>query len=204
MSQQMQIKIGPSFFAKAKNDYSDWRWAWVRELCQNSIDAPGCDKIDFSFHYNADTDRTFAACINNGMAMSKDVLINKFLSIGESGKNFNGSVGGFGKAKELIAFCHESYSIRTGTYLVEGSGAEFTLTEDLEYYDGTTTSVFMSGDHTERLVSSVQRFAAFAQWHGTIELCHDGVSSVLECVMHKGAARRDFSFGKKRTWFDRF
>ena len=29
------FKIGREFFAKAKADYADWRWSWVREICQN-------------------------------------------------------------------------------------------------------------------------------------------------------------------------
>ena len=29
------FKIGREFFAKAKADYADWRWGWVREICQN-------------------------------------------------------------------------------------------------------------------------------------------------------------------------
>ena len=39
------IKISREFFAKAKADYSDWRWAWVREICQNSMDC-GSTRID--------------------------------------------------------------------------------------------------------------------------------------------------------------
>jgi hypothetical protein len=30
------IKIGREFFAKSKADYADWRWAWVREISQNT------------------------------------------------------------------------------------------------------------------------------------------------------------------------
>ena len=127
MASKMQVKIGPSFFVKAKNDYSNWHWAWVRELCQNSIDAPGCDNIIFTFSYDEQSDITYAVCENNGSPMTREILLDKFLSIGESGKNFNGSVGGFGKAKELIAFCHNSYTIHTGSFFVSGSGADFSL-----------------------------------------------------------------------------
>ena len=28
------FKIGREFFAKAKADYADWRWSWVREICK--------------------------------------------------------------------------------------------------------------------------------------------------------------------------
>ena len=39
------FKIGREFFAKAKADYADWRWSWVREISQNSMDC-GSSRID--------------------------------------------------------------------------------------------------------------------------------------------------------------
>jgi hypothetical protein len=187
---QNQIKIGPSFFAKAKNDYSDWRWAWVRELAQNSIDAPKSSKISFEFAF--DGENTIATCLNNGSPMSKETLVNKFLSIGESGKGFEGTVGGFGKAKELIAFCHAGYQIRTGELLVRGAGASYDLTEDELFLHGTMTTVVMSGDLTGVLGRQVQLFASLAQWDGVITL--NGVE--LACNLRKGSPRRELSLGK--------
>ena len=35
----MQFKLPPEFFVKVLKDYSDWRFAWIREVLQNSIDA---------------------------------------------------------------------------------------------------------------------------------------------------------------------
>ena len=40
------VIIGPEFFKKEFNEYDNWRWAWVREICQNSIDA-GSAQITF-------------------------------------------------------------------------------------------------------------------------------------------------------------
>jgi hypothetical protein len=37
--EKRQVKIGPEFFAKAKNDYANWKWAIIREFMQNSMDA---------------------------------------------------------------------------------------------------------------------------------------------------------------------
>lgn len=189
------VKIGPSFFAKAKNDYSDWKWAWVRELAQNSIDAPGSTQIEFSFTLSPDGKNTCAVCSNNGKPMDRETLVNKFLSIGESGKNFvEGSVGGFGKAKELIAFAHPSYSIRTGDLFVQGEGAEYDLAE-VGYQPGTTTQVLITGDEVGNFMRAVKRFAAYAQWDGKIVLNGE----VLACKLRKGSPRREFAWGTVYT-----
>ena len=187
------VKIGPSFFAKAKNDYADWRWAWVRELAQNSIDAPGTTEIKFEFS-RGEAGNTVASCQNDGTPMGQDTLTNKFLSIGESGKGFQGTVGGFGKAKELIAFCHQSYRIHTGNLLVVGEGAEYELTE-IGSFCGTKTTVVMSGDQINSLQESVKRFAAYAQWDGVIFLNGEK----LECKLKKGSPRREFEWGTVYT-----
>jgi len=40
MTYQHSVQIGPEFFQKVKNDYSNWMWAIIREFIQNGIDAP--------------------------------------------------------------------------------------------------------------------------------------------------------------------
>jgi len=190
---QNSIKIGPSFFAKEKNDYSEWRWAWVRELCQNGMDLQSTKNITFDIKF--DGVNTIASCTNDGSPMTKEILVSKFLSVGESGKGFDGTVGGFGKAKVIIAFTHEHYNIRTGTLHVDGEGAQYDLTEDLPYFHGTTTTVAMAGNQTEQLRHNIRRFAAYAQWKGTLSL--DG--EVLNTDLRKGSLRRDLGFGTVYT-----
>ena len=46
-----QVQIGPEFFKKAKQDYSSWRYAFVRELMQNAIDS-GALEIKVGKHFN--------------------------------------------------------------------------------------------------------------------------------------------------------
>jgi hypothetical protein len=104
-------------------------------------------------------------------------------------------VGGFGKAKELIAFTHNSYYIRTGELLVNGCGAQYDLAENCGYVHGTTTSVVMPGDEVGNLVSAARRFCAFAQWDGVITINGE----VFECGLRKGSPRRELSFGKVYT-----
>lgn len=189
------IKIGPSFFAKAKNDYADWRWAWVREILQNSMDAPGSNRIELSVGYAINGVDTVVTCTNNGAPMTKEVLVNKFLSIGESGKGFEGTVGGFGKAKELLCFTHQSYYIRTGEFMVRGEGGQYDLAEGLGVENGTTTQVSMTGDEVSSLTRAARKFAAYAQWDGEFFLNGEK----LTCNLKKGSPRREFSWGTVYT-----
>jgi hypothetical protein len=188
------IKIGPSFFDKSKKDYAEWRWAWIRELAQNSIDCKGTTEIEFSFTLDPNGN-TIAVCQNNGEPMDHNTLVNKFLSLGESGKNFQGTVGGFGKAKELIAFCHESYKIHTGNLLVVGKGADYQLEEITEKCEGTITEVLMQGDQTAALTNALQKFAKHAQWDG--KLTFNGER--LHTSQHKGTFRKHLPFGRIYT-----
>lgn len=190
---KMQVKIGPSFFKKAFNDYSNWRWAWVREIMQNGIDAPGTDRI--SANVSLIDGNTVIVVENNGDPMSEEILTNKLLALGESGKNFVGSVGGFGKAKELLYFCHESWEIRSGSLLALGCGGDYTLQRNLDYFSGTRSTVVVAGDQVERITSAFKLFAAYAQWGGDFFLNGEQV----ETDLRKGAPRRDLGFGMVYT-----
>lgn len=34
-----QVQVSHSYFQSAKSEYSDWRWAMIREFIQNAYDA---------------------------------------------------------------------------------------------------------------------------------------------------------------------
>ena len=61
------FKIGREFFAKAKADYADWRWSWVREISQNSMDCRS-SRIDVTIE--RDGANTQIAVSNDGQPMS--------------------------------------------------------------------------------------------------------------------------------------
>lgn len=189
------ISIGPEFFAKAKNDYASFTWALVREFFQNSIDAPGSDQIDVIIA-TVEGNVTQMTVKNNGAPMSKETLVGKLLSLGGSGKGFQGTVGGFGKAKEVLYFCHKSYQIHTGDMLVQGSGAGYNLHEGCpEVLDGTQSTIVMDRNLTSSLVEDVKRFASYAQWDGAIVLNGER----LDCKLKKGSPRREFEWGTVYT-----
>lgn len=189
------VKIGPSFFANEFKEYANWVLAWCREAAQNGMDARGSSKIFFEFALNADGD-TVAIFGNDGEPMTEDILVNKFLALGESGKRFeNGAVGGFGKAKLLLVMCHRSYQIQTGDLMLNGVGGEYELSKAIEHFNGTRTTVIMSGDHVEKLVESVKWFVALGQWSGQFVLNGE----TMKATLAKGSPRRDLEFGTVYT-----
>jgi hypothetical protein len=195
-----QVKIGPHFFAKEFNDYEDWHWAYVREAAQNGLDAPGSDRLIFDVTKSGDD--TLICFENNGEPMTEEVLVDKLLALGESGKNFAGSVGGFGKAKVILYLAHKSYVLRTGTLEVRGCGGDYEIARDLPYFDGTRSEVLVAGDQVDELKAEVRRFIAFCQWQGTFILNGETYKGCLS----KGSRRRDLGFGivyTNKTWPNR-
>jgi hypothetical protein len=184
------FRIGREFFAKAKADYADWRWSWIREICQNSMDC-GSSRINVTIERKGENTQVVVS--NDGHPMTLDVLVNKFLTLGGSAKD--GGVGGFGKAKELLVCCHLRWSIHTGTLLAEGEGGEYELTSSLAPLHGTTTTVLMEGDEAGRLVAMFERFAALAQWRGILTVN----GRTLATDLRKGSPRREYEWGKVYT-----
>jgi hypothetical protein len=188
-----QVRIGSEFFAKVKLDYADWRWALVREFLQNCFDAPNCRNVAVSV--TASGGCTVLSVSNDGAPMDRECLTTKLLTLGGSGKNFEGeNTGGFGVAKSLLYYCHRSYDIRTGSLAVHGSGGSYTMSEG-GHLVGTRSDVCLDGDEAEALRKAVRRFAGLSQWRGTLRL--DG--EVLATDLRKGARRRDLGWATVYT-----
>lgn len=195
-----QVKIGHEFFAKIKNDYADWRWALVREFLQNCIDAPGCGRVEVRLTEEQAADGsgqvTVLTVTNDGQPMDEDTLLNKLLTLGGSGKNFQGeNTGGFGVAKSLLYLCHRSYSIHTGSIFLTGAGAQWEVGKAQEHLAGTRSTVFIDGCHAEALTAKVRRFASLCQWKGTLTVSSPASGeSVLATDLHKGHRRKDLGW----------
>lgn len=192
------IKIGPEFFQNAIRDYSNKYWAFVREIFQNSMDSEGCNRIDVEVKLMEDG-TTRVAVADNGAGMTEDVLRNKLLTLGGSGKGFqNGKVGGFGKAKEILYFAQNRYSIRTNNLKVEGSGAQFKLTRlsnQANFRKGCLSMVHWDGDVAEALVDQFRYFCFHAQWPGRVFV--NGIER--ETSLRKGRHRRDLGYADVYT-----
>lgn len=180
------VKIGPEFFQKEKHDYSNWYWAWVREICQNSIDA-GSNTISMTI--DTVDGNTIATVVNNGTPMTKEILEDKLLTLGESGKNFAGTVGGFGKAKIVLYYSHKNYEITSGDLHIVGSGGSYEY-ETGEYVKGTKSVVNFGEDCTDKLCEQIRLFAYCCQWRGSFYLNGER----LETNLKKGAKRRELGW----------
>ena len=188
-----QVKIGPNFFAKEFSAYADWQFAWCRELAQNSID---CGSSNITIEIAFDGTNTVAQVRNDGEPMGRDTLVDKFLALGESGKDFaGGAVGGFGKAKIVICFMHQKYQIRSGKWIVDGCGGEYDITETPDVLWGTETTVIMKGDKVASLIKHFRNLIAMTQWRGTFKLNGETLYGRLK----KGAHRRDLSWASIYT-----
>src|SRR3954471_17114914 len=152
------VTIGPEFFVKSFNDYRDKFWAFAREIMQNSLDC-GSRSIDVTIAEDPDAGETFAVVRNDGAAMTREVLVDKLLSLGSSGKDFQGAVGGFGKAKEILYFAHRSYTIVSGEWRVAGSGAGYDIGK-AGFIEGTRSSVTWEGRVADELRRAFRRFVA--------------------------------------------
>jgi hypothetical protein len=189
-----QVTIGPEFFAKARQDYSNWQWALVREFFQNCIDCRSRN-ISLDVRYVAAEDETVITVTNDGTAMTQDILVDKLLSLGASGKDFAGTVGGFGKAKELLYFCWKSYEITSGEWNVKGKGADYEIKKLRRSLQGTTSTIVIKGDHAAEIEEHAHFFIAVSNVRPTFTV--NGIA--VPCNLRSGHYRRDLRCGKVYT-----
>ena len=142
------VVIPSSYFLKmAIIDYSNWQIALVREFLQNSIDA-GSTVIDMTF-----SEEKFTV-IDNGCGMNEDIIRNSLLTLGGSAKSEN-SIGGLGKAKEILYFSWPTWEIHSHDILVKGSGSQFSLQNNAPFLDGTCSVITLPKDIvTEREIEN--------------------------------------------------
>tara|TARA_B100000700_G_scaffold331722_1_gene467539 strand:- start:18491 stop:20083 length:1593 start_codon:yes stop_codon:yes gene_type:complete len=136
------VSVPHSFFKKAKKEYSSWKFAFFRELLQNSIDA-GAKNINVKIKSVNDSE-VLIDFLDDGKGMSKNTLVNAFLALGGSEKDLDTDIGGFGYAKTLILFAHKEFEIQTRDNNVKGSGGQYNIEKTTEYLEGTQVKVLMS------------------------------------------------------------
>lgn len=147
------IVIGPHFFQQEKRNYSNWRTALIREVVQNSSDSQGCTRIDFTVIKQNDS--TVIKIEDNGAGMTKDVLINTFLVMGETTKKDFNSTGGFGKARALICWAQNKYKIQSHDYICTGSGAEYEIKKSSLDFNGCIFEIETDDSDWIEIIKSV-------------------------------------------------
>ncbi|MBL6995796.1 ATP-binding protein [Desulfobacula sp.] len=114
------VKIPHDYFFKmAVKDYYAWRSALFREFIQNSVDA-GATEISFEF------DGKYLSVTDNGCGMTLDVIEEALLTLGGSRK-LEGSIGGIGKAKEILYFAWAQWEISTNGIWIVGHGPQYEI-----------------------------------------------------------------------------
>lgn len=176
------VTIPYGYFLKmAKHDYNNWMKALPREFYQNSIDA-GANKIEVSV--NKET--RMIEVSDDGCGMSLDTIQSKLLVLGGS-KKATGSVGAFGKAKELLFFSWPKWEILTRGLRLEGDGPEYRLNEVESDIQGVIARVWIPEDEDlEQVVISFRRVASFMQTSADIFINGE----LVECQYKRGRLAR--------------
>lgn len=150
-------------FLRSERDkaYSSWTEAFWREMFQNSIDA-GADIVRINiFEASMGTVIRFD---DNGRGMTPDVVENVFFRLGESYKDNDNSVGGFGRARLLTCLSMDSYSFKTGNLLCNGNGDEYEITETSESKSGCVFEIVIGDAATTcKMDEKLRSFLSFCQ-----------------------------------------
>lgn len=175
------VSVGSSFFAKSLQDYYSWPSAMCREFLQNGVDCGSANiraEIKLEPELCTDTHTAIDLLVtNDGRPMTRKELFDKLLQLGETSKS-GAAIGGFGKAKEILYFAHRNYSIKTGIYVLLGSGADYTWAEcdPASTLMGTQSSVGVMlskpsfRSHEENLKNFIDRWITVAD-HGKYKDC---------------------------------
>lgn len=152
------VAIPTSFFLnEAKHEYYDYKTRLVAELLQNSLDA-GATVIRLSL-----SDAGYS-CEDNGRGMTQDRMVSALLTMGGSVKE-SGSTGGFGAAKKLLLFAHQSFRIASNGTGVEGAGLSYKFV-DVPHRQGTTVSAQFSPEFGNGIARKANEFLSKCDFKG--------------------------------------
>ena len=159
-----QVLRAPKLFWQTRrlDGHRDWRFAFWRELFQNSVDAKARN-IEISIRRVARSgvfDRPSpggeviqVVFADDGTGMTEDTIKNVFLEPGRSTKgNGSGMIGGFGTARTLLCFSQDRYEIHTNGLVVEGDGSEYILSSQEDAARRASTYGL------DRFTSNIERF----------------------------------------------
>ena len=187
-----KIEVPNDYFARiAAKEYSDDAGlALVREFAQNSTDA-GATEVRFDF----ETSTNVLRVSDNGDGCSAERVRNHLLKPLGSAKQ-NDSVGGFGKAKELLYFANPAWLIRSRDVRVEGSFLDVKsfVTGVQQEYHGFYAEVQLPPSLFAAARRSVRHFCVCSERPG-VEWRVDG-DVVQTRVSRPSRATKDFGFAK--------
>lgn len=193
------MSISPKFFRNERNNYSNWPFAFWRELFQNSTDAFGSrskykNRIDITV--TQDDEGTAIVDFNdNGPGFSREVLENVFFCLGETTKTGDDSIGGFGKARMLTHFSHHSYEGRSQDWSVRGQGSSYSI-DDHAWTEGCNFHIKVDAinkyDYKINMKRNLFEYLSFAQLDCSVYV--NGTEFNEWC--HRRTHITDLSFGR--------
>ena len=188
MVRRGKVEVPQEYFLKmAKADYEDYRQALAREFLQNSIDA-GADRVDVAI----DGERRTVTVIDNGCGMDEETILTRLLVLGGS-KKAEGSVGAFGKAKELLYFSWSRYWIETRNLEVKGRGADYEVREVATEVDGVASRIRIQKDESMKSIANAFRAVA-AKMETDARIFVD--DQEVETQVKRGELKKDLGWAK--------
>lgn len=147
------VTVPRAFFASERDTvYDSWPHAFWRELLSNSLDA-GASAITLRTRFSPEG--SFVVDVaDNGCGMDRQTVEDVYMALGRSTKGEDGQregIGGFGRARILTTFSHQSYRIRTSDLLVSGEGGEYRIETTPRRVRGTAVSVETDAANAGRL-----------------------------------------------------
>lgn len=152
--------VPKEFFVKERRMYSNWHFAFWRELFQNSTDAKA---LRIRIFINQDAQGVIRIEFeDDGHGMSREVLEKVYFRLGSSTKNDGSTVGGFGRARILTCFSMKTYQIHTLTSLVKGDGGTYEI-EDVPNLKGCRIIMEMEGENINAVQSALDEYLGYSQ-----------------------------------------
>ena len=148
MNDFKQVKIPEGFwFRSSTKDYYNWKTSLFREFIQNSKDA-GASRLKVVY----DIEIGMLEFLDNGCGMDVYTIEHALLTLGGSYKE-EGSIGGHGKAKELIYFSWPQWSIHSGDNFVEGKEGNYRIDKVSKITKGTHSKIKINGKIKDPLLT---------------------------------------------------
>lgn len=125
----------------------------VRELAQNAFDAQLKTNKDvpvvFEMSISEDQKTVYLSCEDQGVGMTPDVIFDKFLALGESGKS--AGVGGYGVAKAAILGACSEWDVQTLGYQFDSSKLGVAGLTEIPVREGTKITLSYRADENSKL-----------------------------------------------------
>lgn len=185
-----KIAIPDDYFARsAAREYADDAGlALVREFAQNSADAKA-KNVDFIFHPDSEL-----VVSDDGKGADEKTIRERILTPLATYKD-EGSVGGFGKAKELLFFANSKWKIRTRDCEVVGSYLDVvSFKTGLEDSPGFLVRVTLPDGLYKSAKENAYRFLQCSERPG-LKWMLDG-EEVTTTVKRPKKCSKDFGFAK--------